>query len=50
VLLISAELCSVTFQWNDLSKRNLIAASLFADGAAAVLGPGFSCELALIRG
>src|SRR5215213_462066 len=40
VLLLSAELCSVTFQWNDHSKRNLIAASLFADGAAAVLVEG----------
>ena len=40
VLLLSVELCSVTFQWNDRSKRNLIAASLFADGAAAVLVEG----------
>jgi len=40
VLLISAELCSVTFQWGDRSKRNLIASSLFADGAAAVLVEG----------
>ncbi len=40
VLLISAELCSVTFQWNDRSKRNLIASSLFADGVAAVLVEG----------
>ena len=40
VLLLSAELCSVTFQWKDHSKRNLIAASLFADGAAAVLVEG----------
>jgi alkylresorcinol/alkylpyrone synthase len=40
VLLLSAELCSVTFQWNDYSKRNLIAASLFADGAAALLVEG----------
>lgn len=40
VLLLSVELCSVTFQWDDLSKRNLIAASLFADGAAAVLVEG----------
>src|SRR5215211_1036967 len=46
VLLISAELCSVTFQWNDYSKRNLIAASLFADGAAAVLVEGDGrCEM-----
>lgn len=40
VLLLSVELCSVTFQWNDQSKRNLIAASLFADGAAALLVEG----------
>ncbi len=40
VLLLSAELCSVTFQWNDHSRRNLIAASLFADGASAVLVEG----------
>jgi alkylresorcinol/alkylpyrone synthase len=40
VLLLSVELCSVTFQWGDRSKRNLIASSLFADGAAAVLVEG----------
>lgn len=39
-LLLTVELCSVTFQWDDRSKRNLIAASLFADGAAAVLVEG----------
>lgn len=39
-LLLSVELCSVTFQWGDQSKRNLIASSLFADGAAAVLVEG----------
>lgn len=41
VLLIAVELCSLTFQKNDLSRSNLVAASLFADGAAAaVVGPG----------
>lgn len=41
VLLVAVELCSLTFQRDDLSKSNLIAASLFADGAAAaVVGPG----------
>jgi len=45
VLLLTAELCSVTFQWDDHSKRNLIAASLFADGAAAVLVEGDDVEL-----
>lgn len=37
VLLISVELCSLTFQASDLSKSNLVATSLFGDGAAAVV-------------
>jgi len=37
VLLIALELCTLTFQRNDLSKRNLVASSLFADGAAAAV-------------
>lgn len=37
VLLVALELCSLTFQRNDLSKSNLIATSLFADGAAAAI-------------
>jgi alkylresorcinol/alkylpyrone synthase len=37
VLLVAVELCSLTFQRHDYSKSNLIAASLFADGAAAVV-------------
>ncbi len=40
VLLVALELCSLTFQRNDLSKRNLIASSLFGDGAAAALVVG----------
>lgn len=46
VLLVTVELCSLTFQRQDYSKSNLIGASLFADGAAAALlrvddkGPG----------
>jgi alkylresorcinol/alkylpyrone synthase len=40
VLLIALELCSLTFQRHDLSKRNLVAASLFADGAAAAVVVG----------
>ena len=40
ILLIALELCSLTFQRNDLSKRNLVATSLFADGAAAALVVG----------
>lgn len=40
VLLIALELCSLTFQHHDLSKRNLVACSLFGDGAAAALVAG----------
>ena len=40
VLLIALELCSLTFQRHDHSKRNLVAAALFGDGAAAVIVAG----------
>ncbi|WP_199614318.1 type III polyketide synthase [Paenibacillus alkalitolerans] len=39
-LLISVELCSLTFIRDDVSKSNIVATSLFADGAAAVLVAG----------
>lgn len=44
VLLVALELCTLTFQRGDVSKRNLVAASLFADGAAAVLVLGAEVE------
>ncbi len=37
VLLLSLELCSLTFQRRDLDLRNFVATSLFSDGAAAAL-------------
>lgn len=37
VLLLAVECCGLTFRCNDMSKSNLVATSLFADGAAAVL-------------
>ncbi len=40
VLLVTVELCTLTLQIDDRSKRNLVALSLFADGAAAVLVAG----------
>ena len=40
VLLVCVEICSTTFQWADLTTRNLIATSLFADGASAVVVAG----------
>ena len=37
VLLVAAELCSLTFLRNDFSKSNFIGSSLFADGIAACI-------------
>jgi alkylresorcinol/alkylpyrone synthase len=39
-LVLALELCGLTFQRNDLSKSNLVATSLFGDGAAAALVSG----------
>jgi alkylresorcinol/alkylpyrone synthase len=39
-VLLSVELCSLTFQEADRSAANLIASGLFADGAAAVVCVG----------
>src|SRR5262249_25862149 len=40
VLLVAVELCSLTFRHEDHDKRNLVATSLFADGAAAAVVTG----------
>ena len=40
VLVVALECCSLTFMAGDLSKKNLVGTSLFADGAAAVLVAG----------
>jgi alkylresorcinol/alkylpyrone synthase len=45
VLLLALELCSLTFQRGDLNRRNLVAASLFSDGAAAALILGAEATL-----
>ncbi|MFF4902681.1 type III polyketide synthase [Streptomyces sp. NPDC001068] len=39
-VLLSVELCSLTFQRNDASMANLVATGLFGDGAAAVVACG----------
>jgi len=39
-VLLSVELCSLTLQHGDASAANLVAASLFGDGAAAVVAVG----------
>lgn len=49
VLVLSVELCSLTFQRNDLSKSNLIGTSLFADGIACALVCGDAVTIDHIR-
>jgi alkylresorcinol/alkylpyrone synthase len=44
VLLVAVELCSLTFRREDLDKRNLVASSLFGDGAAAAVVEGPAVE------
>lgn len=39
-LVVAVELCGLTFQKDDLSKSNIVAASLFSDGCAAALISG----------
>ncbi|WP_328535979.1 type III polyketide synthase [Streptomyces sp. NBC_00344] len=45
-VLLSVELCSLTFQRNDASMANLVATGLFGDGAAAVVLCGADHESA----
>ncbi|MFO7567683.1 MAG: 3-oxoacyl-[acyl-carrier-protein] synthase III C-terminal domain-containing protein [Enhygromyxa sp.] len=45
-MLLSVELCSLTFQRDDASIANLISTGLFGDGAAAVLLAGAAHPLA----
>lgn len=49
VLVLSVELCSLTFQRNDHSKSNLIGTSLFADGGACALVCGDAIEIDELR-
>lgn len=44
VLVISVELCSLTFQHDDRSKSNLIGTSLFADGVACTCVVGSNVD------
>ena len=45
-LLLSVELCSLTWQEGDYSLANMVASGLFGDGAAAVVLAGEETELA----
>lgn len=44
-LVVAIELCSLTFIKNDFSKSNIVATSLFSDGAAAILVSGNNSKL-----
>ncbi|RKD24639.1 hypothetical protein BEP19_09705 [Ammoniphilus oxalaticus] len=44
-VVIAVELCGLTFQRNDLTKSNLVATSLFGDGAAAVIVAGSEAKV-----
>ena len=45
-LVLAAEACTLTFQFQDLSMANMVACSLFGDGAGAVLLAGKDHPLA----
>jgi alkylresorcinol/alkylpyrone synthase len=49
-LLLSVELCSLTWQDNDQSIANLVSCGLFGDGAAAVVIAGSETPLAKRQG
>lgn len=49
VVLINAELCSITFRKNDFSMSNFIAISLFSDGVSSVLVAGDRAYRKLIQ-
>jgi alkylresorcinol/alkylpyrone synthase len=49
-LVVSVELCSLTLQRDDASVANVIASSLFGDGAAAVLMTGHDLACTATRG
>jgi alkylresorcinol/alkylpyrone synthase len=48
VIVLAVELCSLTFQRNDVSKSNLIGTSLFADGTACVLVAGDEADVSSV--
>ncbi len=48
VLMVTVELCSLTFQYNDRSKSNLVGAGIFADGAAAAVLMAGGCGPAIL--
>lgn len=45
VIVVTVELCSLTFIRNDLTKSNFIATSLFSDGISALLITGNDVQL-----
>jgi len=50
VLIVALELCSLTFQKDDISKSNIVACSLFSDGAAAAFVCGRNTRFNSLKG
>jgi alkylresorcinol/alkylpyrone synthase len=48
VLLISAELCSLVFAYNETDNKDLVAAAIFGDGAAATIVTPQAGEIEII--
>ena len=49
-LLLSVELCTLTFQLDDMSPSNMVGVLLFGDGASALVGVGNDHPKATSRG
>ena len=49
VIVLSVELCSLTFQKNDTSKSNLVGTSLFADGVACAVVCGDEVDYSFVK-
>jgi alkylresorcinol/alkylpyrone synthase len=45
LLLVNVELCSITFQHQDLSRSNFVATALFGDGVSATLLTGGEVDM-----
>jgi alkylresorcinol/alkylpyrone synthase len=50
VLMVAVEICSTAFRLDQLTKANIVATALFADGAAACILRAGDCGIAEIEG
>lgn len=50
VLMVAVEICSVTFRQSDVRTSNIVASSIFGDGAAAVVVSGAPHDVSINTG